>query len=204
MTQDMQTRHDRRRDRTRSLLQEALLDLVLERGFEEIVVQEITDRADVGRGTFYFHFDSKEDLLWSVVEDRFPFKDSPAEGLLDGGIPDQPEYYHLVSRSRQFEKNKTVFLAVFGPHGSPLAASRVRELLAEETLQEIWTNHLYGGVGQPDQVTAQIVVGLTLSLVVWWLENDIPYTPMQIGGILYRTLLHREPPGGTWQGVGSR
>jgi AcrR family transcriptional regulator len=113
MDNDIYTRHDRRRDRTRSHLQDALIDLVLERGIEEIVIQDITDRADVGRGTFYFHFESKEDVLWSIVQDRFPLPDKNGAGLLDAEM-DQPEYYQYVNRFRHYEKNKEVFLAIMG------------------------------------------------------------------------------------------
>jgi AcrR family transcriptional regulator len=63
-------RHQRRKQRTRHRLQEAMLALVLEKGVEDITIQEITDRADLGRGTFYFHFDDKDDLLWSIIEDK--------------------------------------------------------------------------------------------------------------------------------------
>ena len=199
MNNDLYTRHDRRKDRTRSHLQEAIIDLVLERGYEEIVIQDITDRADVGRGTFYFHFESKEDLLWSIVEDRFPLQEKNTASLFDAGM-DQPEYYQYVNRFRHYEKNKAVFLAIMGSNGSMSIASRVNQSLVAETIREMEAYDLFGEVGQPVEVTAQIVVSLTASLAIWWLENSFPYTSMQMAGILYQTLHHREPPGGIWQG----
>src|SRR5690349_3955430 len=56
---------DRRVERTRQLLEAALLSLIKEKEFEAISVQEIIDRANVGRATFYAHYDNKEDLLES-------------------------------------------------------------------------------------------------------------------------------------------
>jgi AcrR family transcriptional regulator len=56
-------RRDRRVERTEQLLRQALLALVQEKGFEALTVQEIIDRANVGRATFYAHFDNKDDLL---------------------------------------------------------------------------------------------------------------------------------------------
>jgi AcrR family transcriptional regulator len=44
------------------------MSLITERGFEELAVQDILERADVGRATFYAHFDNKEDLLVSGLE----------------------------------------------------------------------------------------------------------------------------------------
>jgi AcrR family transcriptional regulator len=54
---------DRRRVRTRQMLRNALLELIDEKGYESVTVQEITDRADLGRATFYLHFKDKDELL---------------------------------------------------------------------------------------------------------------------------------------------
>ncbi|MCB0141244.1 MAG: helix-turn-helix transcriptional regulator, partial [Caldilineaceae bacterium] len=57
---------DRRVRRSRKLLGEALLELVVEKPFGDITVQDIADRADMNRATFYLHFQSKEELLQSA------------------------------------------------------------------------------------------------------------------------------------------
>ncbi|MEV6277112.1 TetR/AcrR family transcriptional regulator [Nocardia sp. NPDC051832] len=54
---------DRRVRRTRQLLHRALIELMLERGYDRITVRDILERADVGRSTFYTHFRDKDDLL---------------------------------------------------------------------------------------------------------------------------------------------
>lgn len=195
------TRHTRRRDRTRSQLQDAMLEMLIEHGYDAIVVQQITDRADVGRGTFYFHFDDKEDVLWSIVEDRFPVQSLAAE---EAGEPGQTEFDRYVNRFRAYEKNKPVFLAVLGSRASQAVASRVHQLLAEEIIHEMEALQFYHDLDQPAEITAQIVVGLTVRLAVWWLENNKPYTAMQMGVLLYQTLHHREPPAGIWEEGGSR
>ncbi|MBT8488226.1 MAG: TetR/AcrR family transcriptional regulator [Gemmatimonadetes bacterium] len=59
---------DRRIARSRRLLKGALSELLGERDYDGITVQEICDRADVARSTFYAHFESKEDLLFAGVD----------------------------------------------------------------------------------------------------------------------------------------
>src|ERR1700741_782405 len=54
---------DRRVRRTRAALRDAFLALVSEKGYEKITIQDILDRADVGRSTFYVHYRAKEALL---------------------------------------------------------------------------------------------------------------------------------------------
>jgi AcrR family transcriptional regulator len=53
---------DRRVQRTQQLVRSAMLSLIQEKGFETLTVQEIIDRANIGRATFYAHFDGKDDL----------------------------------------------------------------------------------------------------------------------------------------------
>ena len=54
---------DRRVQRTRELLQKALIELIRERGYEVITIQNIVDRANIGRTTFYLHYNSKDELF---------------------------------------------------------------------------------------------------------------------------------------------
>src|SRR5438067_6661592 len=71
---------DRRIQRTQELLKTALMSLIQEKGFETLSVQDIIDRANVGRATFYAHFDNKEDLLLSGFEDlRAPMRERQRE-----------------------------------------------------------------------------------------------------------------------------
>ena len=62
---------DRRVRRTRELLRQALVSLILERGYEHLSVQDILDRADIGRSTFYAHYRDKDQLLLSGFDEAF-------------------------------------------------------------------------------------------------------------------------------------
>src|SRR5215813_1391152 len=59
---------DRRVQKTRKLLQDALIELVAEKGYESVSIREILDRANVGRSTFYAHFQDKDQLLHSILD----------------------------------------------------------------------------------------------------------------------------------------
>jgi AcrR family transcriptional regulator len=54
---------DRRVQRTRELLQKALIELISERGYDAITIQDIVDHANVGRTTFYLHYNSQDVAL---------------------------------------------------------------------------------------------------------------------------------------------
>src|SRR5438876_9754476 len=66
---DKEKKMDRRVQRTRQLLQDALIAMVIEKGYDATTVQDIIDRANVGRATFYAHFPDKQTLLTSRLED---------------------------------------------------------------------------------------------------------------------------------------
>ena len=59
---------DRRIQRTRPLLQEALFHLIIERGYGCISIADITEQANLGRTTFYLHYRDKEDLLQESIK----------------------------------------------------------------------------------------------------------------------------------------
>ena len=63
MSQLVKSKTDRRIQRTRQSLRTALLELIKEKGYDAISIEEITERANVGRATFYLHYKDKEDLL---------------------------------------------------------------------------------------------------------------------------------------------
>jgi AcrR family transcriptional regulator len=68
-------------------ISDALMALIQEKGFEALSVQDIIDRANVGRATFYAHFDSKEDLLASGIENlRESLKERQRQGRLAAGF----------------------------------------------------------------------------------------------------------------------
>jgi AcrR family transcriptional regulator len=194
MTEEKLTRHQLRRQRTREQLQEALLALVLEKGFDSIVIQEITDRADLGRGTFYFHFKNKEDALWSIVEDRIHLTEDEVAEAFAGELPEKPEYYGYVNIFRHIEKNKNVYQLIVGSKGSQGVANRAKQYLVEETIRDMENFDLYREIGQPPEITAQIVVGLLYGLAYWWIETQNEYSVEDMAEIVYRTLHHQDPP----------
>ena len=79
---------DRRVRRTRRVLQEAFVALVLERGYDNVTIEDIAERADVARQTFYAHYGTKEDLLSAVfmsmvgdLRNCLPYREGPWDAM---------------------------------------------------------------------------------------------------------------------------
>ncbi|MGD2253629.1 MAG: TetR/AcrR family transcriptional regulator [Anaerolineales bacterium] len=190
-------RHQRRRVRTRKQLQAALLALILEKGYENVSIQDITDRADLARATFYLHCKDKDELLWSVIEDVIHATERQILEDFTGVIPVHPEYFAFCNIFQHVEGNRDTYQVILGSKGSAEMFHRVHRYLVEETLSDIRSFNVYAGLSPSPEITAQIVVGSLLSLAIWWLETPNEYSSQDMAGVLYQTLFHRAPPSDT-------
>jgi AcrR family transcriptional regulator len=182
-----QTRHARRRLQT--------LQLILEKGYDAISIQDITDRADLGRGTFYLHFKDKEDLVWSAFRDSFQNMEQEAHQQLDRSMP-QVEYYGLMNIFCHAEKNRDLYRVMFGGQGSATLTARVQDHLANAFLFDIRNTLETPEINYniPHEVEAQMLAGLIGRLLFWWLETSSHYTCEQMADMTYKVLYRKNPP----------
>ena len=100
-------RVDRRARRTRDALGDALMELMQERPFKSITVQDVLDRAEVGRSTFYTHYRDKDDLFLSDVEDFWEMMSSMLErnGEDSNRVAPVRELFTHVAEAKVFRKS---------------------------------------------------------------------------------------------------
>jgi len=178
---------DRRILRTRKLLWEALIALIEEKDYSEITIQDIADRANVNRVTFYLHYRDKQDLLEKSVEvifDELTSKITPLTGeAFRMDIP--PEGMTLVYQ--YIAENAAFYRIILGKNGIPFLVDRFRKYLAELTIQRfplVVSQESKGRI--PLEMVAQYAAGSIIGLITWWLENDMPTPPEEFA---HQTLL---------------
>ena len=189
------SRHERRRLQTRKLLIQTTLQLVLEKGYDAISIQDITDRADLGRGTFYIHFKDKEEVVWTAVRDLFQELEQAAHKQLDRRMP-QVEYYGLLNIFSHAEKNRDLYRVIFGGRGAAMLTARVQNLMAEAFLYDIHNAPARPGINfnLPEEIRAQLLTGVVSRLLFWWLETPNNYSAEQMAAMTYKALYRRQPP----------
>ncbi len=189
------SRHERRRLATRKLLIETTLQLVLENGYEAVSIQDITGRADLGRGTFYIHFKDKEEVVWTAFRDLFQELEREAHKQLDPRKP-QAEYYGLLNIFRHVDKNRDLYRVMFGRHGSALLTARVQDFLAQAFVYDIRNAPPPPDVNfnLPEEFEAQVLTGVVSRLLFWWLEARNNYTAEQMATMTYEALYRKHPP----------
>ena len=189
------SRHARRRLQTRNLLIQTTLQLVLEKGYDAISIQDITDRADLGRGTFYIHFKDKEEVIWTAFRDLFQELEQEAHRHLDRHMP-QVEYYGLLNIFRHAEKNRDLYRVVFGRQGSAALTARVQDFLVNVFSYDIREAPEPSEVNfnLPEEIEAQMLTGMITRLLFWWLETPNNYSSEQMAAMTYEALYRKKPP----------
>jgi AcrR family transcriptional regulator len=190
------TRHERRRLQTRKLLIETTLQLIFERGYDAVSVQDITDQADLGRGTFYIHFKDKEEIVWVAIRDSIREMEQAAHKQFEKGLPPQAEYYGLLNIFLHAEKNRKLYSLMFGGKGAAVLTARVHDLLADLFLHDIRNAPAPPDIDfhLPEVIEAQMLTGIITRLIYWWLEKPNDYSAEQIAAITYMALYRKSPP----------
>jgi AcrR family transcriptional regulator len=150
-----------------------MLELLFAVRFEEITVQAILDRANVGRSTFYTHYFDKEDVLANIAEEQLETLTSQLveRDAWEQLIPSLELFQHVQGHAGYFR----ALQQGAGRRALWDAAQAALSRTIEHALVGTITNQSEPAV--PPEVTAQYLAGALLNLVRWWLEADMPYTP---------------------------
>ncbi|HEX9012138.1 MAG TPA: TetR/AcrR family transcriptional regulator [Anaerolineaceae bacterium] len=186
MNESEARRPDRRTSRTRRQLREALLALILERGYDAVTVEEITARADLGRTTFYLHYKDKDDLLLesldALVEDltatiaRTPIADWRTQP--DPAHP-WPLQLPLKLAFQHAADHADLYRIILRGEGRTRTLERVRKIVIDQVRHTLGVRTALEKVNIHPQVDedvfAHYFAGAFLGLLTWWLENGLPY-----------------------------
>ena len=183
---------DRRVQRTRKLLHKALMSLILEKKYESITVQEILDRADVGRSTFYMHFRDKDELLFSGFQYLQSFLESAQTTTTT--LPGK-SYERIVGFSlAMFEhanEYRRVNRALLGSDAEAVVRRRIHSVLAGIVWRELkleLQRRKSANCPVSPELLAHFLVSTYISVLTWWLNSKNPVAPKEID-VAYRRLV---------------
>jgi AcrR family transcriptional regulator len=173
---------DRRVLQTRDALGDALVQLMHQKPFEEITVQQVLDRAEVGRSTFYAHYRDKDDLFLSDVDD---FWEGMATLLARRGeksnrVAPVRELFAHIAEAREF-------------YAALVASAKIHDVL------ESGQGHFARGIDQrlaeskdgqamaagPRSAIAHAFAGALFSLLSWWIDRGMAATPEQMDDVYH-------------------
>ncbi len=177
---------DRRVQRTRELLSLALMNLIVEQGYESITVQNIIDRANLGRSTFYAHYRDKEDLLMSGLEEVVHnlMRGMEATAGETQGIATTRRILSALPMFTHAQEQYELHKAIIAGRGVDVILKTIQRHLSLH-LEEELIQHLPAGHTPtiPLNVVATYLAGTLLNLLIWWLEQNLPYSPQRMDEI---------------------
>jgi AcrR family transcriptional regulator len=179
-------RQDRRSHRTQQALMDALIALLSTKSYNEISINDIIERANIGRSTFYAHFQTKDDLLKSGFEralDMLIHQINTSEA--DQGLQLDTTLFFRHAQGH-YEIYRTL---VWGTGFDVLTKDGHAALSAK--LQESFALRLSGRPEPsiPLAVMCYSVAGTLLILLKWWLDNKMPYSPEYMDEIFQQLVM---------------
>lgn len=182
----MPKKKDRRVQRTQQLLEGALLSLIKEKDFDTVSVQEIIDRANIGRATFYAHYDSKEDLLASGFQGlQETLKECQREVLSRARTVDERLFafsYHLLAHAHE---HRDIFPAMVSQRGGAAIQHLLRQILVNVIREEVKAMGARNAK-VPPEVTVQFVAGGLFGLLMWWMASKMRLSVEEVNDIFRR------------------
>jgi AcrR family transcriptional regulator len=163
---------DRRIQRTRSALRSALIELILEQGYEAITIQDIIDRANVGRSTFYAHYMDKQQLLLAnLAELRAMLTEHQRAAVQTRGGLAQGRFAFSLGMFEHADSHVQLYRAMVGKQSGVILLREIPQILADLVRAELAAITPPGVRGAiPQEVLVEYVVSAFLGLLVWWLE----------------------------------
>lgn len=167
---------DRRVRRTRRTLHEALIALVLDKGYDRITVQDILDRADIGRSTFYAHYRDKEALLVASFDNIRDQLQREVETLSSAGRPIDPARpAELIFEHAH--RNQRVYRALCGKRGGNVVYQHLHRMVGDLLLEHLRPHLSAAGSELPVDVVAEFCTSAALGLLTWWIDQDFTREP---------------------------
>jgi AcrR family transcriptional regulator len=176
---------DLRVRRTHKLLWEALMAELSERTIEEITVSDICERAMVHRTTFYKHYEDKYALLEQGIRQMYDDLLAEEEHLPPSAYSiEHPPPYFMRLFEHAAEHQRFYKLMVCG-EGIGRFQKLLKEYIAEVVSAKVGElPPAHQPFAAPIDMHAHFVSGATLSLLAWWLEHDMPFSPHQMAQYL--------------------
>jgi AcrR family transcriptional regulator len=169
---------DRRSRRTRQALHQALIRLIVERGYDEITVADIADAADTGRSTFYAHFTDKDDLLRSAGGYLRSVLIKEHDSVAAGGRPEDRILGFSQFMTAHLYEQRQIFHALMRGQGGQIFLDMVRDVLCDIVRKELAADVGRDALGR--EVSVQFMVGGYIAIVTWWLRSGARQSPTEI------------------------
>lgn len=174
---------DRRQRKTRASIFEAFSNLLAQKSYNKITVQEIIDAADIGRTTFYAHFETKDDLLRELLRELFGHViDSAVDcnhthGLYSDSSAPQSVFCHLL---QHLEENQNNVLGLLSCESNEIFLRYFKDSLNELVRSQLSDGQHRRCAALPEDFLVNHISGSFVEMVLWWIKGGRKQTPVEL------------------------
>ena len=174
---------DRRQQKTRAAIFSAFTTLLARKNYSKITVQEIIDTANVGRTTFYAHFETKDDLLKALCEELFGhIIDSAMDcththGLYSDQKAPESVFCHLLQHLQENDKN---IIGLLSCESSEIFLRYFKNSLNELIRSQFLHHSLKNTPDIPQDFLINHISGSFVEMVLWWIQNRMEPSPPEL------------------------
>ncbi|MFJ7730649.1 TetR/AcrR family transcriptional regulator [Lysinibacillus sp. NPDC097231] len=184
---------DRRIIRTKSEIKQAFFSLLSEKNFEAITVRDITERANINRGTFYLHYVDKYNLLeqyenemlekFNVIFDEANKLELNAHQFKNERLP------IMIQILQVFYEEADFLRLILGPNGDPFFQEKIRQFFVK-----YFKNYLLNHINESQlKIPIELIIAFNsnalLGVITYWLQHDMQQSPEEIANMLVEIIL---------------
>lgn len=184
----MSIKNDPRVERTKVMFEEALLDIMEEKEYKKITVREISEKSTLNRATFYLHYYDKDDLLEKMLDEalqdlRISVEVKDLEYKYEGNYP-HPIFIRLFEKIAQRARFYQIMLVNEKIPDFTESVGGIINKLVKDGKQYMIDDNIEFKL--PVDISVSYITSAYLGVLVWWLKNDMPYTPTYMAKQLTR------------------
>ncbi|MFF5997099.1 TetR/AcrR family transcriptional regulator [Lysinibacillus sp. KU-BSD001] len=186
------SKQDRRVVKTKKEIRQAFTTLLEEKSFDAITVQDLTERANINRGTFYLHYQDKYDLLEQCEDEILEKLREIGKNLSVSDLRSllkEEMYFPLFVRFFEcFQENAPFMRVILGPNGDPSFHGKMKQVM----LDNLWSHFISkmdtSKFAIPIDILTTYVSSAHLGVVQHWLNEGMKQSPKEITAILIKII----------------
>ncbi len=186
-------RHEKRKQQTRTRIMQSAVDLFMQHGYDNVTLSAIAEEADVGRATFYLHFDDKIDMCVAIINQNTQHIIELAGEQVKELTMRERSYYSWLE---MFTVVKTQIPYYFALIGKDMLAilQRNRDYTVGQYLANLEQGNYDIELGLPHEFVANFLAGAVQQVIGWWIASDFKYTPEEMAEMMYKIIYRDAPP----------
>jgi AcrR family transcriptional regulator len=186
-------RHQKRKQRTRTRIMQSAIDLFMEHGYDNVTLSAIAEEADVGRATFYLHFDDKIDMCIAIINQNTQHIINMAgENNKDLSMRER-SYYSWLEMFTVVQTQMPYYFALMGKDMLAIL-QRNREYTVAQYLSNLEQGLYDIELDLPHEFVANFLAGAVQQVIGWWIAAEFKHAPQEMAEMMYNIIYRESPP----------